>query len=96
MANVVTLNVSLTARHRKIIDREVARGNAASASEVVREGLRLYEERRLRTEAVARVRAEIEAGIAQLDRGEGLDGEQVFRELKARYSAAPRAKRKQG
>lgn len=93
MAKTVTLNVSLSARHRKLIDREVKVGRAGSASEVVREGLRLYEERRLRNEAVARIRDEIEAGIAQLDRGESIDAEQVFRELEAKYGVPRRARR---
>jgi len=93
MAKIVTLNVSLSARHRKLIDREVKVGRAGSASEVVREGLRLYEERRLRDESIARIRREIEAGVDQLDRGESLDGEQVFKELRAKYGAPRRARR---
>lgn len=53
--------------------------------EVVREGLRLLEERgRLREEALIEVRQKIEAGIDSLDRGEAIDAEALFDELEER------------
>src|SRR5579859_2731692 len=43
----VTLNVSLSEQQASLINREVESGNYTSASEVVREALRLWIERRI-------------------------------------------------
>lgn len=62
---------------QRIADR-VAAGTSASSSEVVEEALRLLFE----TEAArARLRAEIQVGIDQLDRGESVTGEELFAEI---------------
>jgi antitoxin ParD1/3/4 len=54
-----------------------------SASEVVREALRLLEERdRIRETRLAALRSEIAIGIEQGDNREVIDGEEVFRELR--------------
>lgn len=80
-----TLNVSLTPELEQLISARVASGRYLSASEVVREGLRLLEERdRLRDEALASVTRKIEEGLDSLDRGEGVDGEALLDELERR------------
>lgn len=80
-----TLNVSLTPELEELITDRVDSGRYLSASEVVREGLRLLEERdRVRDEALAEVRQKIEAGIASLDRGEAMNAEALFDELERR------------
>ena len=61
------------------LDRQRQAGNYGSADEVVPAGPRLLDEGRARAE----VRAKVAAGLAELDRGEGLDGAEVFRELLA-------------
>lgn len=59
-----------------------------SASEVVRDGLRLLEEReRLQEAALTEVREKIATGLASLDRGEGVAGDEVFAELEVRLAA---------
>lgn len=83
-----TLNVSLTPELETFVASRVASGHYLTASEVVRAGLRLLEERqRLHEEAVAGVRQKIEEGLASLDRGEGLDGESVLAELERRIAS---------
>jgi antitoxin ParD1/3/4 len=83
-----TLNVSLTPELEELIADRVGSGRYLSASEVVREGLRLLEERdRLREEALAGVRRKIEEGLDSLDRGEKLDGEALLDELEQRIAA---------
>jgi antitoxin ParD1/3/4 len=77
------MNVSLTPELEKIVAQKVASGRYSSASEVVREALRLFEEReRLRELRLEELRKQIAVGLEQLDRGEFVPGEQVFEELK--------------
>ena len=53
-----------------------------SASEVVREALRLFEEKdRIRQLQIQDLRKKINKGWASLERGEGVDGEEFFRAL---------------
>jgi antitoxin ParD1/3/4 len=82
MAGRVTLNVSLTPELEKFVETRVASGRYLSASEVVREGLRLLEEREVsRQAALEEVRRKISVGLEQAERGELFDGEEVFREV---------------
>jgi antitoxin ParD1/3/4 len=53
------MNISLNAHFEKFVERAVASGRFKSSSEVVREGLRMLEEREIR---LAALRREIEAG----------------------------------
>ena len=77
------MNVSLTPELEKLVESKVQSGRYQSASEVVREGLRLLDDQdRLREMRLEEVRRKIQAGLDQLDRGEGIDGETVFAELK--------------
>jgi antitoxin ParD1/3/4 len=87
MASRTTLNVSLTPELSDLIESRVRSGKYQSASEVVREGLRLLEARdRGRVESLEELKAEIELGIEQLRRGEGIDGEKFLEQLRARRS----------
>lgn len=78
------MNVSLTPELEELVHERVRTGRYHSASEVVREALRLLEERdELRRLRLEEVRSKISAGLASLDRGEALPGEEVFDELEA-------------
>jgi antitoxin ParD1/3/4 len=82
MASRVTLNVSLTPELERFVEARVASGRYLTASEVVREGLRLLEEREVsRQTALDEVRRKISVGLEQAERGELFDGEEVFREV---------------
>jgi len=82
MANRATLTFSLTPELQEFVSSRVASGRYVSASEVIREGLRLLEERETYRDAeLARLRREIEVGLAQAEAGELLDGEAVFDQL---------------
>lgn len=63
-------NVSLTAHFTEFLDRNVASGQFSNASEVVREGLRLLEQRQqeeaLKIEAL---RAAVEVGLEDVRQG---------------------------
>jgi antitoxin ParD1/3/4 len=90
-----TLNVSLTPELEDLISSKVASGRYLSASEVVRDGLRLLEERdRLRREALDHAREKIDAGLASLDRGEGVAADEVFAEIEGNLERRARRPKK--
>jgi len=87
------MNVSLTPELEKFVQTEVTSGLYQTASEVVRAGLRrLKEDREARQRKTPGTREELEAHLLQsidlLDRGEGKDGEEVFRRLAKRIEEA--------
>ncbi len=84
MARRTTLNVSLTPELSQFIERRLRSGKYTTASEVVRAALRLLEEReRVPVQGIAELKAEIEHGLEQLRRGESVDGDTFFTELRA-------------
>ena len=69
-------------------------GRYQSASEVIREGLRLIEDQdRLRELRMEEVRNQIQTGLDQLDRGEGIPGEAVYAQMRRKSAAFHRRKR---
>jgi antitoxin ParD1/3/4 len=82
------MNVSLTPELEAFVQSRVATGRYQTASEVVREGLRLLEQReRDREDILEEIRAKISRGTEQADRGELIDGEAVFEKIRQRSSA---------
>jgi antitoxin ParD1/3/4 len=72
-------NVSLGSYYDEFIETRVKAGRYASASEVVREGLRLLEQKEVSDgERLILMRKEIQAGFSS---GEPIDGEDVFSKL---------------
>ena len=64
------MNISLTRQFEELIEQRVQSGRYGSASEVVRDALRLLEERdRLRDLRFLDLRRDVAAGVAELDRG---------------------------
>lgn len=77
------MNASLAPRLEKYIAPKVASGDCSTASEVVREALRVLQaEERARRAALRQLRNGIDEAAASLDRGERIPAEQVFRELR--------------
>ena len=87
------MNVNLTPELEKLVQKKVKTGRYNSASEVVREALRLLEERdhimALRREEL---RKKIAEGLDSLRRGEGVDGEEVFDRIEAELEAMEQRK----
>jgi antitoxin ParD1/3/4 len=76
------MNVSLTPELEELVQNKVKSGRYLSASEVVREGLRLLDDHdRLREMKLEEVRKMIQVGFDQIDRGEGIPLEEVFDRL---------------
>ena len=66
------------------IKGQLASGRYNSASEVLRDALRLLEERERRLSALD---AAIERGIVQADAGQVIDADDVLNRLEARYTS---------
>jgi antitoxin ParD1/3/4 len=72
----------------KFVDTLVEKGRYNSKSEVIREGIRLVQEREAR---LAALHAEIEIGIADIKAGRVYDDEEVYAELHALIDAKIKA-----
>ncbi len=82
------MNVSLTPELEKFIAEKVASGRYASASEVVREALRLLEEReRSRAARLEEFNRELQARIDALDRGEFVTAEEAREHIRRKSEA---------
>jgi antitoxin ParD1/3/4 len=93
---LIRMNVSLTPELERLVNEKIESGLYQTASEVVREALRLLKER---DQAREQLRAEVQAGFDQLARGEGrgydkASGRQLAERIKSRGRAA-RAKKSQ-
>ena len=88
------MNVSLTPDLEELVQKKVQSGRYTSASEVVREALRLLAERdELREVEMQALRAKVEQGLDEARRGEFVGGEEAFREVRSRRPARrPRTK----
>ena len=65
------MNVSLTPELERLVNKKVQSGMYSSASEVIREALRLLnEQEQLRRQRLEELRKEIDIGLEQANRGE--------------------------
>ncbi len=77
------MNISLTPELEHLVAEKVKTGRYASASEVIREGLRLLEEQeQLKLQRLASVRQKIDRGLEQLDKGQGILGSEARARLR--------------
>jgi antitoxin ParD1/3/4 len=77
-----TRNIVLTDQQSAFVDALVADGRFQNASEALRAGLRLLEKEEAVWEEAKRGVLE---GLAQVERGETVPGEEVFAEVRAKY-----------
>jgi len=76
------MNVNLTPELETLIHNKVKSGRYNSASEVVRDALRLFEQReRIRELQIQELRHKINQGWSSLKRGQWVDGEEFFKGL---------------
>jgi antitoxin ParD1/3/4 len=93
------MNVSLTPELEKFVEKQVDSGLYQTASEVIRAGLRkLKEDKESRSNRQPpQTLDELEALLVEraesLDRGEGVDGREVFRRLRKKMAKARTAVR---
>ena len=76
------MNVHLTPELEQLVQSKVQSGRYNSASEVVREALRLMEHKdEIRAAQMQKLRSRIDQALGEADRGEGADGEQYMQNL---------------
>jgi len=79
------MNVNLGSVFDQFVADLLKTGHYQSQSEILREGLRLLKEREeLKQLRLSELRKEIALGSAQADRGEFVDGEETFAEIRKR------------
>ena len=85
------MNVSLTPELESLVHEKVESGLYTSASEVVREALRLLNDKdAIQQQRLAELKREIAVGLEELKQGNLVPGEQVFEELRQRSEARRR------
>ena len=83
------MNVSLTRELESLIETKVKNGMYNSASEVVREGLRLLQQRdEIREAKLNALRAEIQKGTDDLEAGRFSDGPKTMAAIRKRLMKA--------
>ena len=88
------MNVSLTPELEKLVTQKVESGLYQSASEVIREGLRLLDDQdHIREVHLNEVRKKVETGLVQLDRGEGIPGDRAYAQMKQKSADFRKGKR---
>ena len=88
-----TVNISITPELDSFLQSRVQSGRYQTTSEVVREALRLLERQEQdRDEAFRQLKAKLERGAGQADRGELIDGDEVFDELREMIEERRRSK----
>ena len=95
MATRTTVNISLTPELDAFLQSRVESGRYQTTSEVVREALRLLQnQEKDREEGLKQLKAKLQRGVAQADRGELLEADAVFRELRQLIQERRRVKKK--
>jgi len=78
-----TMNITLKPEEEQLIQEKLKSGKYETAYDVIVEALSLLEERdKLSQEWLEDTRKKVAVGIAQLNKGEGIDGEVVIARLR--------------
>jgi antitoxin ParD1/3/4 len=91
------MNVSLGVQWEQFVNEKVESGRYQTASEVLRDGLRLLEQREKALRSISPQTREdleemLEVGIRQLDAGKGIPGEAALKDLRKRAAARRRGR----
>ena len=79
----MAISVDLTPALEQAMNDLITAGRYGSKSEVLREGLRLVQEREAQFQ---KLEAALKIGLDQLDAGLGIPADKVFAELEARFA----------
>ncbi len=82
------MNISLTPELEKLVQDKVDSGLYTSASEVIRESLRLLNQyENAQQYRLIQLQKEIEVGLKQLEQGQTVEAEAVYQRLKKQLGA---------
>lgn len=83
------MKITLNSQQENFVESQINSGKFTSADEVINTAFQLLEKMNEEYEQwVEETREKIDVGWAELDRGEGLDGETVVREILDRFKVA--------
>lgn len=83
------MTISLSPEHEKFIQNQLENGKYKTAAEVIADAFKALEERNKTYEQwVQETREKVAVGLAELDRGEGIDGELVVERLREKFRQA--------
>ncbi|WP_375470154.1 type II toxin-antitoxin system ParD family antitoxin [uncultured Nostoc sp.] len=83
------MNIILKPEIEQFIQAQIATGRYANAEEVISQALKLLEKQdKEYQEWVEETRQKVDVAIAELERGEGLDGETVVMQILDRFQKA--------
>jgi antitoxin ParD1/3/4 len=85
------MNLTLKPELTEFIQQEILIGKYASPDEAIEAALNLLKSKSTTDQLAAELRDKIDSAAAQLDRGEGLNGETVIAGLRAKLQAAREA-----
>ena len=86
------MNIQLKPEHEKFIQAQIASGNYNSEEEVVDIAFKLLEKLQSEyIEWIEETRQKVNVAIAEIERGEGLDGETIVNDILERFKKAREA-----
>jgi antitoxin ParD1/3/4 len=85
------MNLTLKPELAEFIQQEILTGKYTSPDEAIEAALNLLKSKSYTELLAAELRDKINSAVAQLDRGEGLNGEDVLVDLRAKLQAAKEA-----
>lgn len=91
------MNVSLGIQWERFVNEKVESGRYQTASEVLRDGLRLLEQRekalrRMSPQTLEELEEMLEVGINELDAGKGIPSDVALKDLRQRAAARRRTR----
>ncbi|MBR8840988.1 MAG: type II toxin-antitoxin system ParD family antitoxin [Stigonema ocellatum SAG 48.90 = DSM 106950] len=87
------MNIQLKPEQEKIIQVQIQSGKYNSAEEIVDVAFRLFDKLQSEyAEWIEETRQKVDVAVAELERGEGLDGETVIAEILDRFKRARQEK----
>jgi antitoxin ParD1/3/4 len=86
------MNLTLKPELESFIQQEILAGKYSSPDEAIEAALNLLQSKNSVEQLATELRKKIDTAAAQLDRGEGLNGDDVIASLRAKLQAAKEAR----
>jgi antitoxin ParD1/3/4 len=86
------MNLSLKPELESFIQQEILTGKYTTPDEVIEAGLKLLDRQNSYHDWATEIGNKIDIANAQIDRGEGLDGDEVFARLRAKFQVEKEAR----